>query len=504
MPTTMIDKKQLGLYWGQSSFSFVESDKGPAQSFLNIPFNAALPGGMGPDVPEGIRLTAVIQKAVMDLKTANKKINLSLPIRDIIFRSFIIPAMEPHEVKSVVEFEATKYIPIKLDELSFTYHPVPIIENNQKKIRIIFVAIRKAILERYTGILEHSGFQVLGIEPAPVSTVRVLQRQKHLSRQQTSAIIEIGKDQGRIIIVEFDVVQFIREFPLPNEPADSMAFGITLFNDVRVSFNFYSRQNPPGKIEKIVILSMSGLGDLAKNLAAEVSIPTSAISIDKIFNNPAASHMELVTAYGASLKEKMVVSKDFDLSERATKLLRTSSAPGGQPSNYKTITLSLFAAVILTAGSYFLSSSSINGLQKKITELQIKQGSFQSSSIEQINELTKAKSDKLTAYQNIRLKSDIAFYLKRIPSLLPAGIWMRGLELRYTTIEQDKAKLMLVMDGYAFHEIPNEEFRLAQNFVSRLKETEDFKKAFGQIDLVTVQQERFNNYTVAGFRINCQ
>ena len=66
------------------------------------------------DIPEGLKLTALIQKALQEHKITTKNINLALPAKDLIFRSFTIPWMQAHEVNNVVEFEAIKYIPIKL------------------------------------------------------------------------------------------------------------------------------------------------------------------------------------------------------------------------------------------------------------------------------------------------------------------------------------------------------------------------------------------------------
>jgi hypothetical protein len=260
----MFENKQLGLYWGHDSFCFVETGGGNVLHSVSIPFDTPLGPDQPRDLPEGIRYAALIQKAIHEHEILSKKVNLSVPAKDLIFRSFVIPWMDPQDIKNVVDFEVTKYIPIKLDDLTFTYHPVNITANNQKNIRILFVAIRKDILGRYTGILEHTGLQVQNIEPAPVSLIRVLQRQGHIVPKQCQAIVEAGQEGGKIVILDREVVQFVREFQLSEDLPDT-SINTKLLNDLRVSLNFYIRQNPEGKVRKIITLSSFDLRELSQS-----------------------------------------------------------------------------------------------------------------------------------------------------------------------------------------------------------------------------------------------
>jgi len=185
----MAQNKQFGIYWGQSSFCLAESGKKQLLNASFIPFDTPLDTDESQDAPEGLKYSTLIQKAMGQKGITSKRVNLSLPSQDLIFRSFTIPWMQPDEIKSVVDFEATKYIPVSLEDLSYSYHPVTYVDNGEKNIRVLFVAIRKDILERYTGILSHTGLQVDHIEPSSVSINRVLQKLGHASSQKSYAII---------------------------------------------------------------------------------------------------------------------------------------------------------------------------------------------------------------------------------------------------------------------------------------------------------------------------
>ena len=507
----MNNKSNLGIFWGENSFSIVEVKNEQIVNINHIPFDSSLRTEQNQDVPQGLKFTTLLQRAITEQKISSSRVNLALSARDLIFRSFVIPWMQPEEVKSVIDFEATKYVPLKLDELFFTYHAVPFTDNNQKFFRILFVAVRKQVVEDYTGVLEHTGLKIEHIEPASVSLVRILRKQGQLSDNHSNAIIEMGKSGGKIIIVENDVVQFVREFQMPTEENNSSVLNAKLFNDLRVSFNFYSRQNPQGKVDKIITLSIGQPQIQPEELSKELGIPVVILQAEDILRANQISDIGLLSAYGATLRDKTASSKDFELSEKATILQEAGQAAMAQARNYK-IMVGLIAfcalAVFLTAS---LSKKMVSGSKQRLVELEQKQGPFRSSGLEQIESLKTELSNKLTAYQNVHASSDISFFLIKIPAMLPPGTWLKTISINYiddTAVaggnSKKAAKVLISLEGYAYLESTNEQFRLVNNLAAQLKNEEDFAKFFTDIDLATVQQENIGEYVATYFRINCK
>ena len=120
----MNKKKNLGIFWGQDSFSLVEVATGQSDKIIYMPFDTPVDDEQSQDIPESIKLAALIKKAVKDNNLSSKSVDLSIPIQDLIFRSFIIPWMKPEEMKNVIDFEATKYIPIRIENLSFIFQTI--------------------------------------------------------------------------------------------------------------------------------------------------------------------------------------------------------------------------------------------------------------------------------------------------------------------------------------------------------------------------------------------
>ena len=130
----MENTNQLGASWENDSLHFVESKETSPKKIFHIPFEPRpqTPTKKGSlDIWEK-ELVIRIKGAIKEHRISSSTINLALPTTDIIFRSFIIPWMQPNEVKNVVNFEVSKYIPFPLDELTYSFHPVTISDASRR------------------------------------------------------------------------------------------------------------------------------------------------------------------------------------------------------------------------------------------------------------------------------------------------------------------------------------------------------------------------------------
>ncbi|MEI6358393.1 MAG: pilus assembly protein PilM, partial [Verrucomicrobiota bacterium] len=88
-----------------------------------IPFSL-LDGGASPDiksVSEDARLLELLHKTIRNKGFSTLDTYLSFSLKEILVRWFLIPWMRPHEIQGVVTFEARKYIPFPLDEVSLDF-----------------------------------------------------------------------------------------------------------------------------------------------------------------------------------------------------------------------------------------------------------------------------------------------------------------------------------------------------------------------------------------------
>ncbi len=531
----MADEKKLGVYWGSDALFFAETQETTSTNIFQIPFSEAVIETLkdGPASIGGMELGSDIQRILREQDLLDSPVNLSLPAKDIIFRSFVIPWMEQHEIKNVVEFEASKYIPFSLEKLSFSFHPISFTENNTKRLRIIFVAIKSDILASYIKILEGASLRINLIEPAPSSLIRALSLKLRsvIPKDQTIAFIE-KEDVGRITIVDNDIPQFVREFHLSiigahNETEASPEDPIKrLIGEVRISLDYFNRQNEQLQVTQAILLSASNLEELSQTL--EKSLPISIIPIDdqSILGDPSKKELGHLKAYGASIISTVGSPAHFNLSKQISGPKSKLKVPVPRnPVNYKAIIKTALICVPLIIGSIVASGFAKQNLKKDISELSEQLGSFQDADVSMIEKQEKNLKDRLTYFKNIRMDSTAASFLLLIPDMLPEGTWIKDLDITYddsaafellpgnmaktvsrrptTRATKEASDLRVTIEGYAYSENRNQQFRLVNRLLRNLKDNKEFSGFFSEIDVETTKAQKLNDFSVTAFKIVC-
>jgi len=522
----MTTKKSLGVYFGGNYLSIAEVANKKLFQFFNSPHNLSESEGVQPqNIPDEIKLTAVIQKSLRDRKIESTDVTLSLRIKDIILRSFFIPWMTTNEVKGVVEFEINRYIPFKLDELAYTYHSTTITEDKTKRIRILFVAIRKDILEKYCAVLEQSNLKVIAIEPEPLSLIRLLTFKKFFQLTQTTAIIHAENKEGAIIIVEDGVPQFIREFRLgipsvTNMGLDYEGIKSRLFNEIRISLDYYSRQHTQSKIDKILFLS-SIPAEVTENLGKDLGLASASLNAHSVLEIKEETPLGTLNAFGAGLKKSVAVTAHIDLSKSRQKEKEAEEEFVPKPINLTRIAQvgAVCAGIFLIV--FLFSFQKTSSYQAKLSQLAQRQGPYEALSIEEINKKRDDTIKKLGIYKNVNLRTDVAYFLKRIPELLPQGAWLTNLSIDYSDIAltlsdadkqkktgkdldkmRAKAKINIMMDGYIYADDINEQINLANRLPAGFKSDQNFFNYFQEAKLLSVRKENLADQTVTFFQIS--
>lgn len=507
-------KKQefrTGIYWGKEGFYLVESKDKQIIRSVYLPLDTPFETASNEKLPDDLRYTALLKKAFQENKFTSAEVDLSLNDRDIIFRSFSIPWMLPHEAKNVVEFEVTKYIPVPLEKLVYAFHAEQFTENNQKNLKILFFAVRKDTLDTYSRVIANAGLRLVHIEPNPVSIIRILHKQGYLTQNQTYAVIVVDQQDGKIIVNEHEVVQFVREFAV-SESQDDITFSSSkIYNDIRVSLNFYTRQNPTGKIDKIIVLSDTDLPRFTSGIASEFGKAGSNVKISDIIKEDNNQAVGFLIAYSVSLRGASFTSKDFEFSEEAKSRQKAGEEAQQKLKQYKTVVAVFAACVLAIFLSLALSKARVSGYQKKLAQLKQQLGKYELISTSDLQDKTSILSRKLEGYKDIRLGSEIIFYLYHIPKLLPPGVWLKSMTIQYYDkdisqgeLKRVQSKPVLLLNGYAFNPDTNEQFRLVTNFVATLKNDKDLANVFTNIERANMNQESFESHVVTSFQITCK
>lgn len=508
----MTTNKQIGLYWGESRILCVDIISPESTRILSIPIR------VNSQTFQEEKSTANLKLASQELQSFLKnnrinadEFNLALPTRDIIFRSFVIPWMPANEIKGVVDFEASKYIPFSLEELKYSYHALPTNEGNVKRLRIIFVAIRNDTLETYKQILDDAALSIKSIEPAQISLIRTLTANNVLNDEDVIAIVEQEIDSGKITIVHKKIPLFVREFHVrsPSVNMNQMQAETNktakFINEIKISLDYFARQDNMLAANQVVLITNNVYEGLPEQISADLNLKVKAFSCKQLIGNQDAGDINYLCAYGAAIFDTVNLDVDINFSAIKIKKTKTKKKASGPKSSLKSKLLVpvALACTALVAMTFALTKKAMDKSQTEISELKQKLGEYADMETETIDLLNTKMTKKQINYEKIRIHSGISEFLTSVPELLPPGTWLDDFQISYKeTGALDEP--VLTLNGYVYHENANEQFRLVYRFQKNLKESTKMAELFSDIDIVTTESRQLNEYDVTYFKIKCK
>jgi Tfp pilus assembly PilM family ATPase len=518
----MASGKKIGLFWGATGFSVIESNQDNPVKTFRVPFNTPADFQSTRTQADDLRLVSVLKDALKANKVTLPEVSLALPSKDIVIRSFIIPFLKPSEIKGVVEFEIKKYIPFNLKELSYSFHASPLIEDKVKRMRVHFVAIRREILEYYSAILKQAGLNVVFSEPAPMCLIRALIAKKHVKPDQKVAVVQTDFHDSRIIVFDGGIVQFVRDFQLHNPalntpmPEPEM-LKKKLFNEIKISLDFYMRQFKSEKISELLTISVEQQPDLVAQLQQELEMPVRKVELQAVVNVANNQDIGILNAYGAVLTPPLKTAF-FNLSGSAVAAKQMSLPSAVQiPEEYLPAVKTGIICVVLLIAVFALTKFNVAQTKKKYDLLVDEQGPFLDMTVDSIKQKIADNTSKLETVKNIFRKTETAFSLVHLSKMLPQGVWLTDMAMQYTDAApasttgkvsdpSSKAATAMSLDlsGYAYSKDANEQFRIVYSVVNVLKSDDLFKKYLKSVNLTSIQSEQRDKDNVTSFKISAK
>ncbi len=524
----MSNGKNVGLFWGINAFSIVETQQDVPQKAFRVPFSPSAEADHVSPAPndDDFRFIAPLKEALKANNIKAADVNLVLPSKDIVIRSFVIPFLKASEVRSVVEFEIKKYIPFHIKDLSFSFHAATFTEDKIKRMRVHFVAVRKEILERYKNVLQQVGLNVVYSEPAPMCLVRVLLQKKIIKSDQKVAIINTDFNDAGIIVVDKGIVQFVRDFQLQNPtlnvaPLDLEMLRKKLLNEIKISLDFYIRQFRSEKIEELYALSFASDQDLSATLQKELEISTKKVNLQPWAKSLIPLESGMLCAHGINLRG---ISKtvEFNLSGVMPVPTTTSKIQEKIPEEYiPAIRVAVVCAALL-AVVFVLTKMETAQFKKRYEAIVDVQGAFVEMKPDEIKARITENQKKLKDYKIAYQPTEMAFLLTHISKLLPSGMWLTTIEAQYVkekekpvgsnqvqappVVSEDGASspdraILFTINGFAYTEDPNEQFKMVYALVNALKSDATLKKYAKNINLAGIQSQQSGDSVVTAFKV---
>jgi Tfp pilus assembly PilM family ATPase len=485
-------------------------------------------------------LLDVLQRTIRNKGFSTTETYLSLPSKDILIRWFLIPWMKTSEIQAVVSFEAKKYIPFDIEETSYTYYPTTVTKDGVRQIGILFVAIRKSAFEKYVNVLIQSGLNVVYSEPGAMSLVRVLMLKRQINLDHVTAILRTAEDTGELIIVSKGQVKFIRDFKIHSSESQGLSgqgqmssadaediLRARIFNEVRISLEFFSRQYSEEGVNKIIILSSGLKQSFWTGLNEDLGVSMEIIDPLREISSLDSMNAGGVNAFGVAIAGKVSSVIDFNLSESVSQSVSLKQEEVLQKNRQLILPVIVgIACAVLISIIFFVSGMFVDKVKAEVAAAAGRVGTHVDVPIEELLTKTADQEKQLAALKSLPLKARLTPLMIRLTRQLPKGLWLESIEVSFKdtlstarnaagetgegTAKDRPAynnittSVNLNIPGYVYLNDSNAEFELVNQFINTLRKDEEFLAFFKNIKLVSLKSDVFAKAKVTAFKILCE
>jgi type IV pilus assembly protein PilM len=197
------------------------------------------------------KTVVVLRNLIQKAGVTTKKVVASLP-NSAVFTSVIeMPKLSDAELKTAIEFEAKKYVPLPIAEMTLSWSIIETTPDGKDKVLI--TAVPNSILRSYLKIFELAKLEPLALEIEALALIRAL-----ISDNKGGILlIDVGAKATHLNIVENGNLLLTRNVPVGGETitakiAESLKISITRAEQFKKDFGLNQASLIPETIKPIL------------------------------------------------------------------------------------------------------------------------------------------------------------------------------------------------------------------------------------------------------------
>jgi hypothetical protein len=506
----------LGIFFGPKAISLAETRGKELLHAVQIDRSSLVNAGLDEKVPEEIKLIALFKDEIRKNKIEAKEAGLALSGNDLIVRTFEMPLLNPSELKRAINFEVKKYIPFKLEDLVADSQ----IRTDKigRKNLVLFVGIKKDVLNKYLTVLKQLDITLVSIEYSPFSVLRFA-KMAGAGSWGTSAIVSAGfkEDEANFMILENGFPLFSRDISTAEiintqgaeTDAGRAAFLDKLKTELRFSFDFYRRKFPTKKIKKVFFLVNPDYHHDLEPFMKEIGLSPSFIDVSKYVGKPTPFSLGFIRSYSCSLFRAVNTSIRIDLLAvkklmDRPKELNFAGEVAALVTEVRLDPRAVVLALLILGGTYGYTYYRQLPLKKDIEKSIAKRPQVvtvsAASPYEELLAVSRRYQEKLAVLDKfVRKQLYFTELLDLLPAVMPEGTWL--LKLNFN--QQDN-KAQLELQCIAFSTDNDKGMRLANDFFMNLKKNNSFMKFFKDANITSMKQNLDRGLVITRFSISCR
>ncbi len=263
----------------------------------------------------------ILKNLIKKSRATTNKIVASLP-NSVVFTSVIeMPIMPENELKSAIEFEAKKYVPLPLSEVSLSWS---VIQDKKSKVnletnlasvgktdpsrnKILLTAVPNVVVENYLKVFRTAGLEPMALEIEALSLIRSLVNED----DKTILLLDIGAKNTSINLVDNGYLRFSKNLNVGGDTVTTSIAHSLSVNFVRAEqFKKDFGLSPAGQQIPQVIRPIL---DIIKNEAGNLIslFESKGDRIDQVLLSGAGSKLPSLTEYFSALGKPVLLANPW-------------------------------------------------------------------------------------------------------------------------------------------------------------------------------------------------
>ena len=169
------------------------------------------------EIVDAEKVVSQLSNYIISNNIKAKKTILTITSQSIMMRQVVVQSYKKNVIKSFIELEADNYFPVDLSTCMVDYKILPpgLDNPDDEECRVMIVAIPFEILDKYISVANLLGLQLISIDVASDSIVKLYSKRKHSPSENESddelnstAFIDIGAEITNITIATNNVIKY--------------------------------------------------------------------------------------------------------------------------------------------------------------------------------------------------------------------------------------------------------------------------------------------------------
>jgi len=156
-------------------------------------------------------LVGLVKHALGTFDFPVRSVRLGISGQSVIMRVIEMPAMDPRELKQALPFEAQRYLPFPIQEVTLDGQALG--SAGSKKDWVLVVACKKNLIQKKLGLFEKLGVDVSLVDVDALAMTNSFFYNRKVDPKGSVALIDVGGQLTNVVICRGSIPYLVRDIP---------------------------------------------------------------------------------------------------------------------------------------------------------------------------------------------------------------------------------------------------------------------------------------------------